>query len=63
VLVIRRIHVTYHLRLNAEQRAAAERAHAMHADYCPVYRTLKDSIVMTTSLEMEEIAATEGSLS
>ena len=55
MLVVRRIHVTYHLRLRPEQRAAAERAHAVHADRCPVYRTIRGCIETTTSLEMEDL--------
>ncbi|MBW3633516.1 MAG: OsmC family protein [Chloroflexi bacterium] len=58
VLVIRRIHVTYHLRLHSDQRAAAERAHAVHADNCPVYRTIRSCVDVTTLLEMEDIATT-----
>ncbi len=55
VLVIRRIHVTYHLKLAPENREAAERAHGFHADFCPVARTIRDSVEITTSLEMEDI--------
>jgi uncharacterized OsmC-like protein len=55
VLVVRRIHVTYDLRLRPEQRAAAERAHAVHADRCPVYRTIRGCIETTTSLQMEDL--------
>jgi uncharacterized OsmC-like protein len=56
VLVVRRIHVTYHLRLRPEQRAAAERVLAIHADNCPVYRTIRGCVDITTSLETEEIS-------
>ena len=52
---MRRIHVTYHVRLRPEQRAATERAHAVHADRCPVYRTIRGCIETTTSLEMEDL--------
>lgn len=58
MLVVRRIHVTYRLRLRPEQRAAAERAHAIHADFCPVYRTIRGCVDITTSLEMEDIVST-----
>jgi uncharacterized OsmC-like protein len=50
--------VIYHLRLRREQRAAAERAHTIHADNCPVYRTIHGCVDITTSLEMEEISTT-----
>jgi len=55
ILILKRIHVTYHLKAPAGKRAAAERAHAAHAAYCPVARSLTPSIVITTSLEIEEI--------
>jgi uncharacterized OsmC-like protein len=56
VLVVRRIHVTFYLRLRPEQREAAERAHRVYADRCPVYRTIRNCIVITSSLEMEDFA-------
>ena len=55
MLVVRRIHVTYRLRLRPEQRAAAERVHGVHADACPVYRTIGGCVAITTSLEMEDL--------
>jgi len=57
VLVVRRIHVIYRLRLNPEHRAAAERVHGVHADACPVYRTLRDCVAITTALTMEDLAS------
>jgi len=56
VLVIRRIHVRLKLKANEEQRATAERVHGMFADRCPVYRSLRDAIVITTELVFEPIA-------
>ncbi len=53
-LVIKRIHVTYDLRLTPDQREAAERVLDFHADFCPVARSIRDSIEITTSLEMED---------
>jgi uncharacterized OsmC-like protein len=52
--VIKRIHVTYHLRLAPDQREAAERVLDFHSDFCPVARSIRDSIEITTSLEMED---------
>lgn len=54
VLVIRRVHVAYRLELEADgsHAAAARRVHGFHADKCPVYRTLKNSIRITTSLDL-----------
>jgi len=59
VLVVRRIHVTYQLRLRSEQREVAERVHGFHADACPVYRTIRDCVDTTTSLEMQSVAEAE----
>ena len=54
MLVIRRIHVTYHLKLDQAKREAAERVLGFHADSCPVARTLRGCIAITTALEMED---------
>ena len=53
VLVIKRIHVTYHLKLADDQRETAVRVHGFHADFCPVARSIRDSIEITTELVME----------
>ena len=53
VLVIRRIHVRLHLRAAEEHRATAERVHGIYADNCPLYRTLKSAIAITTELVFE----------
>jgi uncharacterized OsmC-like protein len=50
VLVIRRIHVKLNLKADAAQREVAERVHGFFADHCPVYRTLKSAIAITTEL-------------
>jgi uncharacterized OsmC-like protein len=55
VLVIKRIHVTYRLKLDPARREAAERAHAVHADYCPVARTIRDCVAITTELQMTDL--------
>ena len=54
VLVIKRIHVTYHLKVAAENRETAVRVHDMHADFCPVARSIKGCIDITTELVIEE---------
>jgi hypothetical protein len=54
VLVIRRIHVTYHLRLDPAKREIAEHVRGFHADSCPVARTRGGCIVISTALEMED---------
>jgi uncharacterized OsmC-like protein len=53
VLVLKRIHVRMELRAPAAQREAAERAHSIYADSCPVYRSLKAAIAITTELDFE----------
>jgi organic hydroperoxide reductase OsmC/OhrA len=55
VLVIRRIHVTYHLKLEPDQQEAAQKIHGFHADKCPVARSIKGSIEVTTELKFEDI--------
>ena len=55
VLVIRRISVTYRLKIDPADREAAERVHGVHADYCPVARSINGCIDITTSLVMEEV--------
>ena len=55
VLVLRRIRVTYRLRLAADaDRAAVQRAFEHHMPRCPVYRSIGGSVDVTTSLELEQ---------
>ena len=51
VLVIKRIHVTY-TGLQVDEQAAekVERVLAVHADGCPVARSVKGAIEITTKL-------------
>ncbi len=51
--MIKRIHVRYHLKLGGEQRETAERAHGVHQSHCPVARTLKGCVDITTELVAE----------
>ncbi len=52
VLVLKRIHVTYQLKLDADvDRDAVDRVLRAHVKYCPVARSLMPSIAITTSLE------------
>ena len=55
VLIIRRIHVTYHLKLKPEQQETAAKVHGFHVDKCPVAQSIKGSIDVTTELKMEDI--------
>jgi uncharacterized OsmC-like protein len=53
VLVIRRIHVKYLLRLDPDaDRAAVQRAFDHHMSRCPVYRSIHRAIDVTTELEL-----------
>lgn len=52
VLVIRRIHTHYRLRAAEELRETIERVHEMHADHCPVARSLRGAIEIETSFEL-----------
>lgn len=56
VLIIKRIFVTYRLRIADDQRDTAERVHTIHADYCPVARSVRDCIDIKTVLQMESLA-------
>jgi uncharacterized OsmC-like protein len=52
VLVIRRIHVRFTLRADPAWREAAERAHGVFATSCPLYRSLRAAIAITSELEL-----------
>lgn len=54
VLVIKRIHVLYHLRAPADRREVIERAFETHPRFCPVYRSLEPAIEITTELDLQE---------
>ena len=52
VLVIKRIHVAYRgISVADDQREAFDRALAAHPDGCPVARSLRGAIEITTSFE------------
>jgi uncharacterized OsmC-like protein len=44
-----------HLKAAAEHKETAERVHGLFADRCPVYRTLKPAIEITTELAFEPV--------
>ncbi len=54
MLVLRRIHVRLELRAAPEHRAIAERVHGFYADSCPLYRSLRAAIDITTELVLLE---------
>ena len=53
MLVIKRIHVKMRLKTDPAKREAAERVLDFCADRCPVYRSLKAAIAITTELLFE----------
>ena len=57
VLVIKRIHVRMRLKAEELHRETATRVHSIFADKCPVYRSLKAAIAITTELILEPPAA------
>jgi uncharacterized OsmC-like protein len=44
------VHVRLELRAGPEHRETAERVHGIFADACPLYRSLKAAIAITTEL-------------
>lgn len=53
VLVVKRIQVTYHLEADTENRETIERVHDMHAEKCPVARSIQGAIDVTTEVVIE----------
>jgi len=53
VLVIKRIHVQLKLKAGESHRETANRVHAFFADRCPVYRSLKAAIQISTELILD----------
>jgi uncharacterized OsmC-like protein len=54
VLVIKRIHVIYHLSTSPNEKERVSQLHKMHAGKCPAYRSLTPGIVITTELDWYE---------
>jgi uncharacterized OsmC-like protein len=52
VLVIRRIHVVMSLVASQDVRETVERVHGIYAMRCPLYRTLHNTIKLTSSFEL-----------
>jgi len=52
VLVIRRIHVAMRLVAPETARQTIERTHGIYAMRCPLYRTLHNTIRLTSSFEL-----------
>ena len=52
VLVIRRIHVAMQLVAPEESRDVVDRVHGIYAMRCPLYRTLHNAILLTSSCDL-----------
>jgi uncharacterized OsmC-like protein len=57
VLVIKRIHLRLKLKAPEAERETAERVHGFYRDRCPVYRSLRAAIAITTELAFEPVEA------
>jgi organic hydroperoxide reductase OsmC/OhrA len=55
ILIIKRIFVTYFLRIADDQRETAERVHKFHVRFCPVARSIRGCIEIETDLIMESL--------
>jgi uncharacterized OsmC-like protein len=56
VIVIKRIHAKYHLKVEASvDRDKIQRAFDNHMPKCPVYRSISSSIDITSELVVEEV--------
>jgi organic hydroperoxide reductase OsmC/OhrA len=55
VLVIRRIHVDLKLRAPEESRATVDRVHGIYAMNCPLYRTLRNAIQLSSSYTLQPL--------
>ena len=52
VLVIRRIHVAMRLVAPDSARSTVDRVHGLYAMRCPLYRTLHQTIALSSSIEL-----------
>ena len=52
VIVIKRIHVVHHLHAPDADPDAVRRSHDLHASRCPVARSLRAAIEITTEVKM-----------
>ena len=52
VLVVKRIKQTFHLTTEEKNREKIERVLGFYADFCPVARSIKGSIEITSELDL-----------
>lgn len=57
MLVVKRVHVTYHVTVDADaDRTKIDRAFQHHPSRCPVYRSIHPQIAVSTALELDTVA-------
>jgi uncharacterized OsmC-like protein len=54
IIVLKRIRVQYRLKVEPDEREAAERAHEIHVQNCPVARSIGSAVAIATELVLEE---------
>ena len=54
VIVLKRIRVRYRLKVKPAERETAERVHDMHAERCPVARSIGSAVAISTELVLED---------
>ena len=52
VLVIRRIHVAMRIVADEKRAEMIDRVHGLYAMHCPLYRTLRSAIALSSSVEI-----------
>jgi len=57
VLVIRRIHVAMRLISQPDRAEVIDRVHGLYAMKCPLYRTLRHAIAVSSTVEIVDEAA------
>jgi uncharacterized OsmC-like protein len=55
VLVIKRIHAAFVLQADDSVRSIVERVHGVYADKCPIYRSIRTGIEITSSYALKPI--------
>jgi organic hydroperoxide reductase OsmC/OhrA len=55
VLVIKRIKQTFHLAVAEKDRETVERVLSVYADSCPVARSVRDSIEISSELDLNTV--------
>ena len=52
VLIIRRVHVQFQLKAPESVRETVDRVHSLYKESCPVYRTLRPAMDITSACEL-----------